>query len=133
MRNSVFLEPEPEVNLYDDTGRSLSQAWDRIRVPIIVPILRFALYVCIAMSVMLFIERVYMAIVIGCVKCLGRKRYTKYNLDAIKEDLEQNRNYPMVLVQIPMFNEKEVQCAFSVFFFLEQLNHLDGLNMHNSL
>ncbi|CDP06773.1 unnamed protein product [Coffea canephora] len=108
MRNSVFLEPEPEVNLYDDTGRSLSQAWDRIRVPIIVPILRFALYVCIAMSVMLFIERVYMAIVIGCVKCLGRKRYTKYNLDAIKEDLEQNRNYPMVLVQIPMFNEKEV-------------------------
>nr|ACE60600.1 mannan synthase [Coffea canephora]QPD00577.1 mannan synthase [Coffea canephora]QPD00579.1 mannan synthase [Coffea canephora]QPD00582.1 mannan synthase [Coffea canephora] len=108
MRNSVFLEPEPEVNLYDDTGRSLSQAWDRIRVPIIVPILRFALYVCIAMSVMRFIERVYMAIVIGCVKCLGRKRYTKYNLDAIKEDLEQNRNYPMVLVQIPMFNEKEV-------------------------
>ncbi|KAK4478668.1 hypothetical protein RD792_014159 [Penstemon davidsonii] len=49
-----------------------------------------------------------MAIVIVCVKCFGRKRYTKYQLDAIKEDMERNKNYPMVLVQIPMFNEKEV-------------------------
>lgn len=110
MRNSVFIEPE--MRSYDDTSRSLSHAWDRIRVPIIVPILQLALYVCIAMSVMLFMERVYMAIVIACVKCLRKKRYTKYNLDAIKKDLEQNKNYPMVLVQIPMFNEKEVQCAF---------------------
>ncbi|KAL3531973.1 hypothetical protein ACH5RR_005494 [Cinchona calisaya] len=106
MRDSVF--GEPEMRLYDDTSRNLSQAWDRIRVPIIVPILQLALYICIGMSVMLFIERVYMAIVIACVKCLGKKRYTKYNLDAMKEDLEQNKNYPMVLVQIPMFNEKEV-------------------------
>lgn len=60
------------------------------------------------MSIMLFLERVYMAIVIACVKCLGKKRYTKYNLEAIKQDLERNKNFPMVLVQIPMFNEKEV-------------------------
>ncbi|KAL3536240.1 hypothetical protein ACH5RR_004701 [Cinchona calisaya] len=106
MRNSVFLEPE--IRLYDDTSISLSHAWERIRIPIIVPILQLALYVCIAMSVMLFIERVYMAIVIVCVKCLRKKRYTKYNLDSVKEDLEKNRNYPMVLVQIPMFNEEEV-------------------------
>nr|GMC56569.1 Mannan synthase 1 [Ipomoea batatas] len=32
----------------------------------------------------------------------------KHKSDAMKEDLEQNRNYPMVLVQIPMYNEKEV-------------------------
>ncbi|KAL0426425.1 UNVERIFIED_CONTAM: Glucomannan 4-beta-mannosyltransferase 1 [Sesamum latifolium] len=38
----------------------------------------------------------------------GKKRYTKYQLDSIKDDLEKNKNYPMLLVQIPMFNEKEV-------------------------
>lgn len=99
---------DPDVKLYDDTSKSLSRAWERIRVPILAPILRFALYICIGMSIMLFLERVYMAIVIACVKCLGKKRYTKYNLEAIKQDLERNKNFPMVLVQIPMFNEKEV-------------------------
>ncbi|CAA2972701.1 Hypothetical predicted protein, partial [Olea europaea subsp. europaea] len=58
-------------------------------------------------SAMLFIERV-MAIVITFVHFLGKKRYTKYQLDSIKEDLDKNKNYPTVLVQIPMFNEKEV-------------------------
>ncbi|KAK6152371.1 hypothetical protein DH2020_015006 [Rehmannia glutinosa] len=106
MRNIVFHEPE----VYEtyDPVRSLSHAWDCIRVPIIVPLLRIAVYICLGMSIMLFIERVYMAIVILCVKCLGKKRYTKYRLDAIKEDLEKNKNYPTLLVQIPMFNEKEV-------------------------
>nr|GMD76172.1 mannan synthase 1-like [Ipomoea batatas] len=60
------------------------------------------------MSVMLFLERVYMAIVIVGVKCFGKKRYTRYKFNAMKEDLEQNQNYPKVLIQIPMFNEKEV-------------------------
>ncbi|KAL0316207.1 UNVERIFIED_CONTAM: Glucomannan 4-beta-mannosyltransferase 1 [Sesamum radiatum] len=106
MRNIVLLEPE--VNGAYDPLRSLIYAWDCTRVPIIVPFLRIAVYICIAMSIMLFIERVYMAIVIVFVKCLGKKRYTKYQLDSIKEDLEKNKNYPMLLVQIPMFNEKEV-------------------------
>ncbi|KAK4481099.1 hypothetical protein RD792_011970 [Penstemon davidsonii] len=106
MRNIVFREPE--MNETYDPVRSLIYAWDCIRVPIIVPLLYIAVYMCIGMSIMLFFERIYMAIVIACVKCLGKKKYTKYQLDAIKEDLEKNKNYPMVLVQIPMFNEKEV-------------------------
>ncbi|XP_051130616.1 glucomannan 4-beta-mannosyltransferase 1-like isoform X1 [Andrographis paniculata] len=97
-----------EVNDIYDPTISLIHAWDRIRVPIIAPLLKCAVYICISMSVMLFLERVYMAIVIACVKCLGKKRYTKYQLDAIKDDLEKNKNYPKVLIQIPMFNEKEV-------------------------
>lgn len=107
MRNIVFHDLV--VNENYDPVISLNQAWDSIRVPIIAPILRIVIYICIGMSIMLFIERVYMAIVIACVKCLGKKRYTKYQLDAIKEDLEKNKNYPKVLVQIPMFNEKEVK------------------------
>ncbi|CAA0829721.1 Glucomannan 4-beta-mannosyltransferase 9 [Striga hermonthica] len=106
MRNIVFQEPEIYENY--DPVRRLSKMWDSIRVPIIVPLLRFAVYLCLGMSIMLFLERVYMAIVIVFVRILRKKKYTKYQLDAIKEDLEMNRNYPMVLVQIPMFNEKEV-------------------------
>ncbi|CBI32777.3 unnamed protein product, partial [Vitis vinifera] len=60
------------------------------------------------MSIMLFIERVYMAIIILCVKVMRKKRYTKYKLDTMKEDLELNKSYPKVLIQIPMYNEKEV-------------------------
>ncbi|KAL8040391.1 hypothetical protein ABFS82_10G091900 [Erythranthe guttata] len=97
-----------ELNDTNDPTMSLINTWDSIRVPIIVPVLRVAVYVCICMSVMLFVERIYMAAVIVCVKCLGKKRYTKYQLDAIKQDLERNKNHPKVLVQIPMFNEKEV-------------------------
>ncbi|KAL3646800.1 hypothetical protein CASFOL_009344 [Castilleja foliolosa] len=106
MRNTVFREPEIYENY--DPVRRLSSIWDSIRMPIIVPLLRMAVYLCLGMSIVLFLERVYMAIVILFVKCLGKKRYTKYQLDAIKDDLEKNNYYPMVLVQIPMFNEKEV-------------------------
>ncbi|CAI9780180.1 unnamed protein product [Fraxinus pennsylvanica] len=106
MRHIVFRDPD--VNEIYDATRSLSNLWESIRVPIIAPILRVAVYICIVMSAMLFIERVYMAIVITFVHFFGKKRYTKYQLDSIKEDLDRNKNYPTVLVQIPMFNEKEV-------------------------
>ncbi|KAM3325129.1 hypothetical protein P3S67_000253 [Capsicum chacoense] len=106
MRNLVFQDPGLRVST--NTTQSLNNAWERIRVPVVVPALHLAMYLCIAMSIMLFLERIYMAIVIAGVKCFGKKRYTKYKLESIREDLEKNKNYPMVLVQIPMFNEKEV-------------------------
>ncbi|CAH9138381.1 unnamed protein product [Cuscuta epithymum] len=106
MRNIIFKEQGKDI--YTTPSQSLKYVWDCVRVPILVPLLKLAMCICILMSVMLFLERVYMAIVIACVKCLGKKRYTNYKLDAMKDDLEQNKNYPIVLVQIPMFNEKEV-------------------------
>lgn len=108
MRNVGFTGLE--INETYNPTRGINYAWERIRLQIFVPLLQIALYICIGMSIMLFIERVYMAIVIVCVKCLGKKRYAAYQLDSIKEDLEKNKNYPMVLVQIPMYNEKEVKC-----------------------
>lgn len=113
MRNVAAFANDGNEAYYDPVSR-LKQFWDNIRVPIVAPILTAAMYVCIAMSLMLFCERVYMAIVIVFVKLLGKKRYTKYQLDAIKADLEQNKNYPKVLVQIPMFNEKEVPIVSSI-------------------
>ncbi|KZV28476.1 mannan synthase 1-like [Dorcoceras hygrometricum] len=105
MRNVGFTGLEAN-ETYNPT-RGINYAWEFIRYQIIVPLLQIALYICIGMSIMLFFERVYMAIIIVCVKCLGKKRYTAYQLEAIKQDLEKNKNYPMVLVQIPMYNEKE--------------------------
>ncbi|CAA6662635.1 unnamed protein product [Spirodela intermedia] len=83
-------------------------AWQQIRSPIILPLLQGAVYLCAIMSIMLFVERVYMAIVILCVKVLRKKRYTKYRLEDTRDDLEGNNNHPTILVQIPMYNEKEV-------------------------
>lgn len=93
-------------------------AWHQIRKPVIVPLLQGAVYVCAAMSIMLFLERVYMAIVICCVKLLRRKRYTKYKVDAILQELEATRSHPMVLVQIPMYNEKEVSFHYFIHVML---------------
>ena len=107
MRNLILQEPEMRIT--GDVTGSLSYAWQHIRVPVIVPLLSIAIYLCMGMSIMLFVERVYRAIVIIYVKLLGKKRYTRYKLEALKEDLEHNKSYPMVLIQIPMYNEKEVQ------------------------
>ncbi|KAL1544084.1 Glucomannan 4-beta-mannosyltransferase 2 [Salvia divinorum] len=74
-----------------------------------VPLLTICVYICLAMSVMVFIERVYMGAVILVVKLLGKKPQNRYKWEAIKDDSEEaNAAFPMVLVQIPMCNEKEV-------------------------
>ncbi|KAF3786905.1 Mannan synthase 1 [Nymphaea thermarum] len=91
-----------------DAVENFRFVWREIRAPLIIPMVRMAVWICGVMSVMLFVERVYMAVVIVCVKLLGKQRYTKYKLDAVREDLEMKGSYPVVLVQIPMFNEKEV-------------------------
>lgn len=83
--------------------------WEETRAPLIVPLLRLMVGVCLAMSVMLFVERVYMGVVIVLVKLFGWKPEKRYKWEPLKEDLELgNSNYPMVLVQIPMYNEREV-------------------------
>ncbi|XP_058083908.1 glucomannan 4-beta-mannosyltransferase 1-like isoform X2 [Magnolia sinica] len=91
----------------DDVVEHLRLAWELIKGPVVMPLLRVAVFVCAVMSVMLFVERVYMAAVIVCVKLLGKKRYTKYRREIMREDLERSRSHPRVLVQIPMYNEKE--------------------------
>ncbi|XP_045809958.1 glucomannan 4-beta-mannosyltransferase 9-like [Trifolium pratense] len=61
------------------------------------------------MSLMMFVERVYMGIVICLVKLFGKKPEKRYKYETFKEDVELgNSNYPMVLIQVPMYNEREV-------------------------
>ena len=98
---------------HDITGQ-ISFVWEQTKAPlIIIPTLRFLVVVCLAMSVMLFIEKVYMGIVITFVKLFKRKPEKRHKWEPIRDDLELgNSAYPMVLVQIPMYNEREVHDIF---------------------
>lgn len=118
----AFGVTEPVFDASEGVTENIRLAWHQIRKPVIVPLLQIAVYICATMSVMLFLERVYMGIVILCVKLLRRKRYTKYKIDAIREELESTGDHPMVLVQIPMYNEKEVLFNFRIFIDISILN-----------
>nr|GMC58972.1 glucomannan 4-beta-mannosyltransferase 9-like [Ipomoea batatas] len=84
--------------------------WQQVRQPLLVPFLRVMVFLCLAMSLMLFVEKVYMGIVMCFIKISNRKPEKKYKWEPMKkDDLEiGDFAYPMVLVQIPMYNEKEV-------------------------
>jgi beta-mannan synthase len=90
--------------------------WQQARVPLIVPMLKILVFLCLAMSIMLFVERVYMGIVIVFLKLFGHKPEKHYKWEPLKDhDLELgNSAFPMVLVQIPMYNEKEVYINLKV-------------------
>uniref|UniRef100_A0A0A9GHP2 CSLA1 n=1 Tax=Arundo donax TaxID=35708 RepID=A0A0A9GHP2_ARUDO len=62
------------------------------------------------MSVLLFLERLYMAVVIAGVRLLRRRPERRYRCDPIPDDDPElgSATFPVVLVQIPMFNEREV-------------------------
>uniref|UniRef100_A0A5B6Z184 glucomannan 4-beta-mannosyltransferase n=1 Tax=Davidia involucrata TaxID=16924 RepID=A0A5B6Z184_DAVIN len=107
--SSTTLLPDTFMGARDDITEQITLIWGLIKAPLIVPLLRLAVVLCLMMSLMLFIERVYMGVVITLVKLFGRKPETRYKWEPIKDDVELgNSAYPMVLVQIPMYNEKEV-------------------------
>ncbi|CAN6452327.1 unnamed protein product [Victoria cruziana] len=92
-----------------DVAGQISIMWKQIRTPLIVPLLKIAVVISLIMSLMLFVERIYMAVVIVIVKLFGRKPEKRYKWEPIKDDVELgNSAYPLVLVQIPMYNEREV-------------------------
>lgn len=96
-----------------DIAGQVGLIWELIRAPLIAPLLRVSVYICLAMSLMLFCERLYMGVVIILVKIFWKKPKKRYNWEPIRDDLESNNaSYPMVLVQIPMFNEKEVSISY---------------------
>lgn len=104
-----------------DIAGQLTLIWELLKAPLIVPLLTLGVYICLAMSLMLFMERVYMGIVIILVKLFWKKPDKRYKWEPMQDDLESgNLNFPVVLVQIPMFNEKEVPSSFSVFFIFSQ-------------
>lgn len=99
-------------------------AWLAVRHSVVVPALQVAVYLCAAMSLMLFVERLYMGLVVAGLwlrrRCNRRLNSAadedddKKLIMADSDDLESTgADRPMVLVQIPMFNEKQVSTANS--------------------
>lgn len=113
--SSAPLLPESFHGARDDIGGQITTIWWQIKTPLIVPLLRVAVFLCLAMSIMLVAEKVYMAAVIAFIKLRGRRPEKVYKWEPISDDLELGSSaYPMVLVQIPMFNEKEVRTSLNV-------------------
>ncbi|KAJ7947932.1 Glucomannan 4-beta-mannosyltransferase 9 [Quillaja saponaria] len=111
-----MLEDQPKVFIpetiqgvsYDIAGQ-IGLIWEVVKAPLIVPLLKLGVYICLAMSLMLFMERLYMGIVIILVKLFWKKPEKRYKYEAFQDDVEMgSSNFPVVLVQIPMFNEREV-------------------------
>lgn len=109
-RSSATIIPAEFRSVQDDITGQVGLIWQQTKAPLIVPLLKVMVFLCLIMSIMLFVERVYMGIVILFVKLFGKKLEKRYKWEPIKDDVELgNSAYPMVLVQIPMYNEKEVQ------------------------
>ncbi|CAN6246130.1 unnamed protein product [Urochloa humidicola] len=87
------------------------QAWGQVRAELLVPLLRAAVVICTVMSLIVLSEKVFLGTVSAVMKLLRRRPGRMYRCDPIArpdEELPGSEAYPMVLVQIPMYNEKEV-------------------------
>lgn len=110
-----MVESEPKVYIPEsfqvnyDVSSQIKMIWDVMKAPLIVPFLNACVYISLAMALMLFMERVYMGFVIILVKLFWKKPEQRYKYEPLQDDEELGgENFPVVLVQIPMFNEREV-------------------------
>ncbi|KAJ7544859.1 hypothetical protein O6H91_09G096800 [Diphasiastrum complanatum] len=96
-------------NSQEGVADQLVELWRQVRAPFVAPLLQLAVNICLVMVVMLFMERIYMCGVLVITKLLRRTPERRYKWEPIRDDLELgNSVFPMVLVQIPMYNEREV-------------------------
>ncbi|VAH85251.1 unnamed protein product [Triticum turgidum subsp. durum] len=90
--------------------RLLLRAWGALSVPL----LRGAVMLCMAMSLMVLAEKVLLGTVSAAAKLLRRRRRPGRRDVPVQPDVEAGGGggssacFPMVLVQIPMYNEREV-------------------------
>ncbi|WOK97588.1 putative mannan synthase 11 [Canna indica] len=92
---------------------ALNQAaaiWAAARAAVLVPSMQVAVVLCLVMSVMLVVEKLSMALVALYVKVFRRTPEKIHKWEPLtSQDVEAgSAAFPVVLVQIPMFNEREV-------------------------
>ncbi|XP_041991980.1 glucomannan 4-beta-mannosyltransferase 2-like [Salvia splendens] len=91
------------------TAESMGRLWGTVKATFLARVVRLGLFICLIMSTMLFVEWLYIGFVVAYVKLCKKKPEKRYKWEPIRADPESgNAAFPMVLVQIPIFNEKEV-------------------------
>ncbi|CAI9097832.1 OLC1v1034340C3 [Oldenlandia corymbosa var. corymbosa] len=92
-----------------DYTEEFSKISAHILAGFIVPVFKAGIILGLVLSTMLLVEMLGMGLVLLVVKLFGKKPEQRYKWEPLKDDVEMGSSaYPMVLVQIPMFNEKEV-------------------------
>ncbi|XP_062196335.1 probable glucomannan 4-beta-mannosyltransferase 11 isoform X1 [Phragmites australis] len=86
--------------------------WAHARALVVVPVVRLLVFFSLAMTVMILIEKLFVCAVCLVVKVFRlqpERRYRWEPIAAAAGDVEAGgAAHPMVLVQIPMYNEREV-------------------------
>ncbi|RDY12318.1 Glucomannan 4-beta-mannosyltransferase 2, partial [Mucuna pruriens] len=101
--NTFFILESIEGRIFDVVVQ-IRMVCEVIKAPLIVPMFNVCVYIFLAMAFMLFMERVYMSIII-----ILKKLEQCYKYEPLQEDEElKNSNFLVVLVQILIFNEKKV-------------------------
>ncbi|RWW18541.1 hypothetical protein GW17_00017465 [Ensete ventricosum] len=89
------------------TWKQAADAWVLVRANVVAPVLQVAVALCMLMSVMLVSEKILMGATSLFAKLFRWRPQRRYKYHSMGEDMEVG--YPMVLVQIPMYNEKQVR------------------------
>ncbi|KAI4384366.1 hypothetical protein MLD38_002533 [Melastoma candidum] len=109
MTTSIMPDVEALQGAKDQISSNIGLVWQQAKEPFMVPVLKFLMAVCLVMSVVHFIEKLYMMAVIVLVKLFSKRPERRYKWEQMKDDIEGGHSsYPMVLVQVPMYNEKQV-------------------------
>ncbi|KAJ0469806.1 putative glucomannan 4-beta-mannosyltransferase [Helianthus annuus] len=107
--STMKILPELLVGAQDDIARQIMVIWNQAKVSLVVPFLRVFVYINLVMLIMLFTEKVYMAMVVAFNMLFGKKLEQRYKFEPFEDDVELGSSiYPLVLVLVPMFNEREV-------------------------
>ncbi|KAJ6801753.1 putative mannan synthase 11 [Iris pallida] len=85
-------------------------AWLQVRASVLAPALRLAEMLCLAMSVMLVLEKLTMGAV-SLAKVFRWRPKRRYKWEPMGEEADEEVGrllFPMVIVQVPMYNERQV-------------------------
>nr|CAB3483052.1 unnamed protein product [Digitaria exilis] len=92
-------------------------AWvaSRVRSLLVVPAVRLLVFISLAMTVMILVEKLFVCAVCIAVRAFRLTPDRRYRWEPIAAGSDEESGgdrdtdkYPMVLVQIPMYNEREV-------------------------
>ncbi|XAR64625.1 Glucomannan 4-beta-mannosyltransferase [Bertholletia excelsa] len=107
----LLNEVLPDISLVsgEEIWEETLLVWGMIKGYFIIPILQVLVMFWFVLSLMVMFEGAYTGIVAICLRLIGRNSANRYKWEPVRDDEEVGSSaYPMVLLQIPMYNELEV-------------------------